>query len=258
MLSVNNISMRFMGLTALDSVTFKVVRGEVHAVIGPNGAGKTTLFNIISGVQKPSSGTVVLDPAGDLSLVPLSKRAELGMMRTFQNIRLFGSMSVIENVLLGSTCLTRGALFNAALGLPAARREERETVRDAYQLLDRVGLANEALAPALSLSYGAQRRLEIARALAGRPRLLMLDEPAAGMNDAERDALSDLIATIRDDGVSVLIVEHDMPFINKLSDRVTVLNFGRLIASGSPSQVCRDPAVIEAYLGSEHKDVEHA
>ncbi|WP_158903769.1 ABC transporter ATP-binding protein [Burkholderia sp. L27(2015)] len=258
MLSVDNISMRFMGLTALDGVSFTVKQGEVHALIGPNGAGKTTLFNIISGVQKPSSGTVSFEPFGDLAKIPLGLRSGLGMMRTFQNIRLFGSMSVLENVLLGATCLRRGGVLGAAIGSPAARREEHSVVAAAYALLERVGLADAALAPALSLSYGAQRRLEIARALAGEPRLLMLDEPAAGMNDAERETLADLISSIRDQGIAILVVEHDMPFINKLSDRITVLNFGKRIASGSPYEICRNPAVIEAYLGSEHRDTEHA
>lgn len=258
MLNVDNITMRFLGLTALDRVSLTVKRGEIHALIGPNGAGKTTLFNIISGVQRPTSGCVHFEPVGDLSAVPLNRRSTLGMMRTFQNIRLFGSMTVLENVLLGATSQRRGPGLGQIVGSHRARREEKRTVSNAYELLDRVGLADEALTPALSLPYGAQRRLEIARALAGKPRLLLLDEPAAGMNDAERKTLSDLIKSIRDEGVAVLIVEHDMPFINELSDCVTVLNFGKLIASGSPEAVCTDPTVVEAYLGSEYAEAQNA
>ena len=258
MLNVSHITMRFMGLTALDDVSFKVGRGEVHAVIGPNGAGKTTLFNIISGVQKPTSGTVSMENVGDFSQIPLNGRSRIGMMRTFQNIRLFGGMTVLENVLLGSTCLTKGSVIERMLGLPGARAQERETVMEAYRLLERVGLAEHALTTAQSLPYGAQRRLEIARALAAKPTLLMLDEPAAGMNDSERHTLAQLIMSLQDDGMTLLLVEHDMPFINKLSDHITVLNFGRLIAHGTPEVVCRHPAVIEAYLGSEYAEAQHA
>ncbi|WP_233451432.1 ABC transporter ATP-binding protein [Paraburkholderia caribensis] len=247
-----------MGLTALDDVSFNVREGEVHAVIGPNGAGKTTLFNIISGVQVPTSGSVSLRSVGDLSKVPLNQRPSIGMMRTFQNIRLFGTMTALENVLLGATCRSNGSVLSRAFGFPKARASERDAVAEAYRLLERVGLAEAALTPAHSLSYGAQRRLEIARALAATPRILMLDEPAAGMNDGERHTLADLISSLQMDGITILIVEHDMPFINRLSDQITVLNFGKLIASGTPEVVCRHPTVIEAYLGSEYAEAQHA
>lgn len=254
MLIVDKITMKFMGLTALNEVSFRVKQGHIHALIGPNGAGKTSLFNIISGVQRPTSGTIHMDGVGDLSAIPLRDRAGIGMMRTFQNIRLFSSMSVLENVMLGATALASTSVFSAALGWGRGRDEEKSVVAEALSLLDRVGLADHAHTQAASLPCGAQRRLEIARALAARPRLLLLDEPVAGMNDVERDTLTTLIRDINDQGVTILIVEHDMPFIKCLSDRVTVLNFGRLVTSGIPDEVTSDPAVIAAYLGTEVED----
>ncbi len=258
MLSVENIAVRFNGLTALHSVTFQVAQGEIHAIIGPNGAGKTTLFNVISGMQRPSEGRLHLAPDTDLTSVPLHARAASGIARTFQNIRLFSSLSALENVMLGATPMLRASGISAALGLPLARREERDVWGESIELLGRVGLRDAAHTRAGDLPYGSQRRLEIARALAARPRLLLLDEPAAGMNDAERRTLEDLIRSLRGPDMSILIVEHDMPFIMGLCDRITVLNFGKLIASGSPTEVRCNPAVISAYLGSEAQELEHA
>ena len=248
LLELAGVTRRFAGLTAVDRVDLAVAEGGIHAVIGPNGAGKTTLFNLISGLVPPSAGRIVL--AGtDITRMGVHRRAALGLARTFQNIRVFGEMSLLENVLTGLHTRLAAPLPAIVLRLPGCRREERDAVARALAALDFVGLGDKAEAPAAALAYGDQRRLEIARAIAPDPALLLLDEPAAGMNPAETMALAALVRRIRDRGTTVLLIEHHMGFVMHLSERVTVLNFGRRIFAGAPDEVRAAPVVIEAYLG---------
>ena len=248
LLRVEALTRRFAGLVAVDAVTLSVAAGGLHAVIGPNGAGKTTLFNLISGLIGPSAGRIWL---GDVEMTALrpEQRATLGMGRTFQNIRMFGAMTALENVLTGLQTRMSAGIGAVLLRLPAFRAEEKRAVERARAALDIVGLADKADLRAGGLSYGDQRRLEIARAIAPEPALLMLDEPAAGMNPAETEALSSLIQRLRRGAMTVLLVEHDMGFVMGLCDTVTVLNFGRLIFDGPAQAARQDPGVIEAYLG---------
>jgi branched-chain amino acid transport system ATP-binding protein len=248
LLGTTGLTRRFAGLVAVDSVDMTVTAGTIHAVIGPNGAGKTTLFNLISGIDQPSAGRITLD-GQDMTRLPAYRRAALGVARTFQNIRIFGAMTVLENVLTGLHPTLHATLPEVLFRLGRFRREEAASLLQARAALDLAGLADAAELKASALAYGDQRRLEIARAMAGKPRLLLLDEPAAGLNPAETVALATLIRRIRDSGTTVLLVEHDMGFVMNLSDAVTVLNFGRRIAGGAPSDVRQSPVVIEAYLG---------
>ena len=248
LLEVAGLTRRYAGLFAVDSVEMQVMPGGVHAVIGPNGAGKTTLFNLVSGLVPPSAGRIRF--AGrDVTALPAERRAALGLARTFQNIRVFAAMTVLENVLTGLHARLSANLPSVVLRLPRFRAEERRAVARAREALDLVGLADKAGLRAQALSYGDQRRLEIARAMAPEPRLLLLDEPAAGMNPAETEALATLVRRLSGLGTTVLLVEHDMGFVMDISDRVTVLNFGRRIYEGTPQAVRQEPAVIEAYLG---------
>jgi branched-chain amino acid transport system ATP-binding protein len=249
-LELAGLSRRYAGLVAVDEVDLAVAPGTIHAVIGPNGAGKTTLFNLISGLVAPSEGTVTFRGRDVTALGP-HRRAALGMGRTFQNIRVFGAMTVLENVLTGLAPRFTQGLGAVVAMLPSVRRVEREATARAREVLDLVGLGARWNEAAGSLPYGDQRRLEIARALAPAPALMLLDEPAAGMNPAETAALAQLVRRIRDAGTTVLLVEHDMGFVMDLSERVTVLNFGRRIFEGMPEAVRREPAVIEAYLGAK-------
>ena len=246
LLQLTGLTRRFAGLVAVDHVDLAIPHGGIHAVIGPNGAGKTTLFNLISGLVPPSEGTIRLADV-DITRLPPERRAALGLGRTFQNIRVFGAMTVLENVLTGLHARTAAALPAVLLRRRSFRGEERAAVARARAALGQVGLADKADLRAAVLSYGDQRRLEIARALAADPALLMLDEPAAGMNPAETEALATLVRSLR--GTTVLLVEHDMGFVMNISDSVAVLNFGRLIFAGPPASARQDPAVIEAYLG---------
>ena len=250
LLEVAGLTRRYAGLVAVDGLDMAVMPGGVHAVIGPNGAGKTTLFNMVSGLVVPSAGQIRLD-GQDVTGLAAERRARLGLARTFQNIRVFAAMTVLENALTGLHARLASGLAGVVLRLPGFRAEERRAVTRARAALDLVGLADKAGQQAQALSYGDQRRLEIARAMAPEPRLLLLDEPAAGMNPAETEALGVLVRRLRGFGVTVLLVEHDMGFVMDISDRVTVLNFGRRIFEGTPDAVRQEPAVVEAYLGKK-------
>jgi branched-chain amino acid transport system ATP-binding protein len=243
------VTRAFGGLVAVNDVSFTIGRGQVYGLIGPNGAGKTTLINVISGLLPPTRGEITFNDTR-LDGRPAHRVTALGLARTYQNIRLFGEMSCLENVLVGMHTRTRSGYWERLLFLPRVAREERAAAAQARALLDRVGLAALAAAPAASLPYGDQRRLEMARALATQPTLLLLDEPAAGMNPAERAALEALVRALAAEGLTILLIEHDMPLVMRVCDRVAVLNFGTLIAEGAPAAISRDPAVIEAYLGT--------
>ncbi|MBF0480756.1 MAG: ABC transporter ATP-binding protein [Desulfovibrionaceae bacterium] len=252
LLRVSGLSMRFGGLMALTDVSFDAPRDGVMGLIGPNGAGKTTLFNCIAGLYKPTGGEILFRPGHrELSVGGFrpERMTALGVSRTFQNIRLFSSLSVLDNVRIGRHCRTKAGFFGAVLRTPGQRAEEKAITGDSLARLAFVGLEAAADQPASSLCYGDQRRLEIARALAADPKLLLLDEPAAGMNPRETGALTDLIQAIVDSGVSVILIEHDMKLVMKICRSLTVLDHGELIAQGAPREIRDNPRVIEAYLG---------
>ena len=248
LLSVRHMTKRFGGLTAVDNVSLNINQGEIYGLIGPNGAGKTTCFNLITGLYPADSGEFAI---GGEAYFPnnIEKVTAAGIARTFQNVRLFNNMSVLENVMVGRHVRTRNGLWAAISRHKRARAEETQTRELAWHLLDYTGIAQFAHYRACDLAYGHQRRLEIARALATEPRLLALDEPAAGMNAAEKMALGELLLRIRDDGKTLLMIEHDVKLVMGICDRLMVLDYGKTLTSGTPDTVRRDPAVIAAWLG---------
>lgn len=259
LLEVRELTMDFGGLRAVDSVTLEVCSGEIVALIGPNGAGKTTFFNCVTGIYKPTRGDILVHPpqrkSHKINGFKPNKVTAMGMARTFQNIRLFQNMTVLENVMIGRHCRTTTSILGAILRGGRTRRQERETIDKSYDLLAKVGLSGFADEFAKNLPYGAQRKLEIARAMATDPFLLLLDEPAAGMNPQETRDLDELIVRIgREENIAILLIEHDMKLVMNISDRIYVMEYGKKIAKGTPQEIRSNPKVIEAYLGEGGDD----
>jgi branched-chain amino acid transport system ATP-binding protein len=255
-LNVNGMTMDFGGLRALQAVDLRVRQGEIVALIGPNGAGKTTFFNCVCGIYEPTRGDIFISPPAGrrrrINGVKINEATELGLARTFQNIRLFPNMTVLENVMIGRHCRAKAGVLGAILRGGNTRREEQEIVDRSYEILVRICLADQVDDLAKNLPYGAQRRLEIARAMATEPFLLLLDEPAAGMNPRETEELEQLIVRIRDEErISILMIEHDMKIVMSISDRIFVLDYGEKIAEGTAAQIRENPVVIKAYLGED-------
>ena len=255
-LQVDALTMDFGGLRALDSLDLEIHQGEIVALIGPNGAGKTTFFNCLTGIYPPTEGEMLIRPP-DLKPKKLNGLkpnyvTAAGLARTFQNIRLFQNMTVLENVMIGRHCRTSAGIVGAIVKSKSTRNEENKIIEDSYAVLEKIGLVEFVNEYAKNLPYGAQRRLEIARAMATEPFLLLLDEPAAGMNPLETRELDELIVRIRDrEGITILLIEHDMKLVMSLSDRIFVVDYGKKIAQGTPDEIKNNPAVIKAYLGED-------
>jgi len=250
MLELQGITQIFGGVTALNDVSFSIQANEITGVIGPNGAGKTTLFNIVTGIYQQTSGRVIFE-GQDISGIPAERLASLGMVRTFQNIELFGKMTVLENVMVGLHSRSSSGLLACSFKMPWALREERRIRDEALQWLEFVGIADLADVTAANLPFGRGRMLEIARAMACKPRMMLMDEPAAGLNSQETVGLAELIRKIRDLGVTVVLVEHDMELVMEICDRIVVLNLGQKLAEGTPREIQDNPEVIAAYLGDD-------
>ncbi|NOX20927.1 MAG: ABC transporter ATP-binding protein [Nitrospirae bacterium] len=250
LLKVEGLSKSFGGLEAVKDVSFEVPRGSIKALIGPNGAGKTTLFNLISGNIRPDRGTVLFD-GKEIQKLKTHRIASCGIARTFQHIQLFAGMTVLENVMVGLHTHLHAGFFSAMMRLPSSRKEEKKAKEEAMSILESLDIAELAYKEATSLAYGQQRIVELARALAQRPKLLLLDEPAAGLNIRETAEMGRLIERIRESGITVFIVEHDMSLVMKISDEIMVLSYGEKIAEGRPLEIQKDPEVIKVYLGEE-------
>jgi len=255
LLELRNVTKVFGGVVAMDKLSFKVEKGDIYGIIGPNGAGKTTAFNCITGIYKPEEGEIIWKGENIAGMHPCDIAGK-GIVRTFQNIRLFGKMSVAENIISGRHQKSKQTWLQGLLSTPFYRRDEKENWLKVKDIMKIMGLFEYATIPTQSLAYGIQRRVEIGRALATEPELLILDEPAAGLNEKETLELMELINRIKDEGITILLIEHDMDMVMKLVNKITVINFGKKISEGDPDYIQNDPVVIEAYLGSDDDDEE--